>query len=104
MTEFNLSNTKNLQLPFGIILPEVNSFMADYNGHMSSYMSIEEYYEACLGCSDEWVSTEERETALKNNSVWQLHWYPSTPIGSFKILASSLEAALKALGEINPNG
>jgi len=71
--------------------------MADYNGHMSSYMSIEEYFEDCLEKSDEWVSDEERDKAIASNSVWSLHWYPNTPIGSYKILSHSLETGLKTL-------
>lgn len=96
----NLPNILNLELPFGVTLPEVNSLTFDFNGHMSSYMSIEEYYEDCLGASDEWVSAEERTKAIANNTVWQAHWYPNTPIGSYKLLASSLEVLIKALGEI----
>lgn len=96
-----LTNTINLELPYGVVLPEVNGLMLDYNGHMSSYMSIEDYYEKYIDGSDEWLSPEERELAIKNNSVWHIHWYPSTPIGSYKILCYSLEKGLKALQEIS---
>lgn len=96
-----LPNTKNLELPFGVILPEVNGLMFDYNGHMANYMSIEEYYEDCLDCSDEWVSLEERTKAIANNTVWHAHWYPITPIGSYKLLASSLEVLIQELGKID---
>lgn len=95
----SLDNTKNLELPFGVVLPEVNELMLDYNGHMGSYMTIEAYYEDCITCMD-WISAEERELAIKNNSVWAIHWYPNTPIGSYKVLCYSLEKGLKALQEI----
>lgn len=97
----NLKNTENLQLPYGIVLPEVNSLMLDYNGHMGSYLSIEDYYEGCLTLDlDDWISEEERSLAISNNSVWCLHWYPNTPVGSYKILCHSLEKGLKYLSEI----
>lgn len=100
MSTTNINNTKNLELPYGVILSEVNELMLDYNGHMGSYMTIEEYYEDCLGSSDEWISEEERKLAIDNNSVWHIHWYPNTPIGSYKILCHSLEKGLKYLQEI----
>ena len=40
-----LPNVKDLSLPFGVVLPEVNSLHLEFNGHMSSYMTIEEYFE-----------------------------------------------------------
>lgn len=95
-----LPNTKDFELPYGGTLSEVNSLLFEYNGHMGSYMSIEEYYEDCLTL-DDWVSPRERELALANNSVWCLHWYPKTPIGSYKILCYSLEKGLKYLKEID---
>jgi hypothetical protein len=94
-----LANTKNLELPFGVVLPEVNGLMIEFNGHTASYMTIEEYYEECLDDRDMWVSLDERNKAIANNSVWQVHWYPSTPNSSWKVLASSLEVALKAVRE-----
>lgn len=100
MVSNTLNNVKNLELPYGVTLSEVNELMFDFNGHMGSYMSIEEYYEDCLHM-DDWVSPEERERALANNQVWCLHWYPNTPIGSYKILCHSLEVGIKYLEEID---
>lgn len=98
---FNLPNTMNLELPFGVVLPEVNELMFCYNQHMGSYMSIEDYFGDCLQHSDDdWVSPEDKEMAIANNSVWEAHWYPKTPIGSYKILACSLENLLRGLQKI----
>ena len=94
-----IPNTFNLKLPFGVVLPEVNSLHIEYNGHMSSYATIEEYYEGCLRAANEWASPEERAKAIADNSVWHVSWYDKTPIGSWSVLASSLEAALKAIAE-----
>ena len=51
------------------------------------YETIEEHYDC-----DDFVSPEELKKAIAEDSVWILHWYPDTPIGSYSILASSLEA------------
>lgn len=50
----------------------------------------------------DWVSKEEREKALVENSVWTCQWYPNGPVGFNCIGASSLSAllaALRAIGE-----
>jgi len=58
-----------------------------HNEHRDMYESIEE----CYDCHD-FVSPEEFKKAIAEDSVWVLQWYPDTPIGSYSILASSLEA------------
>jgi hypothetical protein len=58
-----------------------------HNEHKDVYETIEQFYEI------EWfVSSEEWEKALREDSVWVLHWYPDTPIGFHRICASSLDA------------
>lgn len=46
---------------------------------------------------DDWVSEEERDAAIENNTVWQAHWYPDTPVGFYSLMASSLPALLAGL-------
>jgi len=57
--------------------------------HSPMYEVADGYYEFD---SSVWVSQDEYLKAMLENSVWTLHWYPDTPIGSCKIMASSLEA------------
>lgn len=45
----------------------------------------------------DWVSPEEREKALANNTVWSVQWYPNTPVGFNQLYASSLPALIEAL-------
>lgn len=44
-----------------------------------------------------WVSPEERDKALAENSVWSAQWYPDTPVGFCTLYASSLFALIEAL-------
>jgi hypothetical protein len=90
-------NIRNLELPFGVTLPEVNSLAFECNAHMSSYMSIEEYYD---NFDVDWVSPEEKQKSIATNQVWCAHWYNKTPVGSYKVLGSSLESVIKHLGQI----
>ena len=58
-----------------------------HNEHRDVYETVEQFYE-----SDFFVSPEEWSKAIKEDSVWVLHWYPETPIGFYQIAASTLEA------------
>ena len=35
-------------------------------------------------------SPEERQECIDTNSIWVLHWYPDTPIGSYTLSAPTL--------------
>jgi hypothetical protein len=58
-----------------------------HNEHLDVYETVEQFYEA-----DCFVSPEEWRKAVAEDSVWVLHWYPETPIGFYRIAASTLEA------------
>ena len=58
-----------------------------HNEHRDVYETVESFYHF-----DEFISPEERAKAIAENSVWVLHWYPDTPIGAYRIVASTLEA------------
>jgi hypothetical protein len=63
--------------------------MGDPDGGMQTYNDL-----------GDWVSPEEREQALANNSVWSAQWYPDTPVGFCQLYASSLPALLAGLRAI----
>ena len=58
-----------------------------HNEHRDMYETVEEFYDA-----ENFVSPEEWDKAVKEDSVWVLQWYPDTPIGFYIIAASTLEA------------
>ena len=65
-----------------------------HNEHRDVYETVEQFYEA-----DCFVSPEEWNKAVAEDSVWVLHWYPETPIGFHRIAASTLEAIEASLKE-----
>ncbi len=74
-----------------------SSMDISFNDFASNYTTAKDETEAPHGAvSDvaDWVSEEERAKAIEANSVWRIQWYPSTPIGSYTVMASSLEALL----------
>ena len=89
---------KNLELPFGVVLPTTSSLLIEFNPHEAVYETIDEWMDVCRAG---WVSEEEHQKAISQNTFWLAHWYPHTPIGSYTVAASSLEAVLKALAEID---
>ena len=75
-----------------------------HNANRSYYKSIEEAIAEVDDGPDEWVSPEEREKALVADSIWNLQWYPDTPIGFFSVSASTLEAVLREAQKIDEEG
>lgn len=60
-----------------------------------NYATVAEYEEQSGRVSESnWVSAEEYAKAVELNSWWNLQWYPNTPVGSYEVSASSLEALL----------
>jgi hypothetical protein len=67
-----------------------------HNQHKSYYQSVEQWESQALGIEDDWVSAEQRERAIAEDSVWVLQWYPSTPIGFHRLAAADLDVLLEA--------
>lgn len=42
-----------------------------------------------------WAAEGERERAIETDSVWDLQWYPDTPVGSYRVLGATLDAVLE---------
>ena len=66
----------------------------EHNAHKDVYYTVEQHYNP-----DDFVSMDEWDKAVREDSVWTLQWYPVTPIGFHLIAASSLEAIQQALKE-----
>jgi hypothetical protein len=67
-----------------------------HNEHRDFYETVEKSYKAV-----DFVSPEEWHKAIAEDSVWVLQWYPDTPIGFYRIAASTLEAIEAKLKEKN---
>lgn len=68
-----------------------------HNEHLNYYETFEEHLLADMRKYESivWVSIAERKKAIDTNEVWELHWYPDTPIGACMMQASSLTALLE---------
>jgi len=74
-----------------------------HNEHRDDYQTalqgIEKYELICDHELD-WATPDARERCIATNELWQLQWYPDTPIGSYSVFGATLEEVLKAAREI----
>jgi hypothetical protein len=78
--------------------PSCVSLTIEFNQHAVNYQTVQQWESdrGDVGGVD-WVSPEERERAFATDSVWECHWYPTTPVGSCSLCASSFEALMAAV-------
>ena len=72
--------------------PHKGALYLTHNEYKSYYQNIKDAV-ASLDC---WASAEERRNSLDTGEIWELQWYPDTPVGFQKVAASTLEAVLEA--------
>lgn len=81
----------------GLLRGEFSSLSISFNEHSSNYIDAAEAASHTMFYVDDyWASDEEKRRAIEANSIWAVQWYPVTPVGFCRVLASSLDAAIKA--------
>lgn len=70
-----------------------------HNEHRDYYQSIEE---AILEREEhrDWRSEEDKAEAIATDELWELQWYPDTPISSYCVAAPTLEKLLEYAMEV----
>ena len=78
-----------------MIFPKhLNSLHLTHNQHKAYYETLEQYIARDDGGIDHFESVDDYLEAIRLDEVWELQWYPHTPIGSYKVCASTLEKCL----------
>jgi hypothetical protein len=73
-----------------------------HNQHKDYYETVEEHVEEYMNMSkDDFVSLEDYQKCVDTDELWELQWYPETPIGFHKVNGSSLEIVLQKAMEID---
>lgn len=62
-----------------------------------NYQTVAEMVEQNDPKDHDWISEEEKHKAVLTNRMWEIQWYPDTPIGFCRLCASSLSAVIKAV-------
>lgn len=60
-----------------------------HNTHKNYYEPAASYLENLNGI--DWESEEHKKRALETDEVWELQWYPDTPISSYHLAAPTFE-------------
>lgn len=67
------------------------------NQHKDYYETVERYLESpWMGD----VTEEEKKRMIETGEVWELQWYPDTPIGFYKVYGTSFEEILKKANDV----
>jgi hypothetical protein len=67
-----------------------------HNDHLSVYETVKDRIERNSWYEDGWVSEEQKAKAIETNELWELQWYPETPVGFCKLFAADLDVLLAA--------
>lgn len=60
-----------------------------HNPHKDYYETVEEYFK---NYSSEFISTEQQKVSIQTDELWEIQWYPDTPVGFYCVHAASLTA------------
>jgi len=67
--------------------------------HKLYHLEIPEYLKL-YNLQNDWVSDEQKQTAIEKGSFWKIQWYPSNSVGSFILLAYDLDVLLEEARKI----
>lgn len=71
-----------------------------HNEHRNNYQTLEQFAADRELDLDDWVSVEQRDKAMAAQDVWELHWYPDTPVGFYRLFAYDLDVLLAAARDV----
>jgi hypothetical protein len=63
-----------------------------HNQHRVYYESAAEY---ALRFPESWKDEEAKQRAITTDEIWELQWYPNTPVGFNHVLAPTLAELLE---------
>jgi len=74
-----------------------------HNDHKLAYQTAHESICENEGreCPPDWENPEMRQKAIDTDEIWELHWYPDTPVGFFRICAPTLGDLLRYAATIS---
>lgn len=73
-----------------------------HNQHKDYYEKIEDHLQEYPGFDDDnFVSAEDRQKCIDTDELWELQWYPETPVGFHKVCGSTLDVVLTRAMEID---
>lgn len=71
-----------------------------HNLHKDNYETVEDYTTG--PCCALWKNDEAKARAIATDEIWEIQWFPHTPVGSICIAAPTLEEALEFATHLSP--
>lgn len=71
--------------------PHKASLILTHNDHTTNYETVKEWSDRT---DPGWISEEQKRKAIDANDVWEIQWYPETPVGFYVAAAHDLGALL----------
>lgn len=85
-------------LKSALLKGDFSSMTISCNDHLNGYATAaQEIPGSGWYDDDSFVSSEEKQRCIETNTIWTLQWYPETPVGFFKLHASSFAAIVAHL-------
>lgn len=75
--------------------PHKASLHLTHNDHKAVYESAVEFLADME--ADDFIAPDERERCIAADSIWELQWYPDTPVGFCRLISASLTDLLTAI-------
>jgi hypothetical protein len=72
--------------------PKHINFTLEHNPHSLLYEEVEYWLDNAMYCE---VLPEDRDEMIKTGEIWELHWYPNTPVSFSCVAAATLDRVLQ---------
>ena len=73
-----------------------------HNDHKNNYETVASMLEWRGVSPDQCGSQAEYDALRAGDEVWEVHWYPDTPVGFYAVYAATLERALELANAVTP--
>ncbi len=85
-----------------LLPPHKCGLFLTHNEHKDCYETAEQFIEEQKQrqCQANFENEEMEKKSIETNEIWELQWYPDTPIGFYDIFAPTLEDLLRFAGEV----
>ena len=71
------------------------SLTLSHNENRDYYEQVDQYLAHFGEGQPSWSTPEQRARAIATNEIWELQWYPDTPIGSYHLCAPTLKELME---------
>lgn len=72
-----------------------------HNRHRDYYETVQEAIEYETYDRTDFINEAEITECIAKDQVWELQWFPRTPVGSYTVCASTLERALEIAKQVD---